>query len=137
MINMVMRLIAPAAIKQCLAELESLATEIAEPPFPKEIIDRTSSKFLRRKGWPTYVKAVDVEGMKPQNIAMYLLYQDCYDSLCSGNYHSYRGALGMSGNAILKAFNVINTRLVEASVLKPEVAEEDCKALKEGIKAAG
>jgi hypothetical protein len=72
-----------------------------------------------------------------ESLALMFLKQDLDARLSSGEYHLYRGILGIQGEGLMKAYRIVNDRLYKHGYITQEIRDTDLKSLSDDIKNGG
>lgn len=82
-------------------------------------------------------RKIGVENYTPDELALELLKNLVDSMITSGNHHTYRGLLSMSGNRLLQLYEFITSELVRLRYMTQEEMERDKLSLLEDIKRVG
>jgi len=134
--EMFSKLFRPKAVADVLFCLDHLdVTPLADTDCYGEIKNRARQAIMSKQ--ETVRKAVTVDGQPPLHVALNLIVNLCGGDLASGNYHTYRGVLGMRGAARRTLFQRAQSMMVERGLIDQEDADEGLSFLVEQIREAG
>ena len=110
------------------AELESIIG------LPRELMVQVKQLVSNHE---RVLHTVRVDGVSPRNLAWLLVSNVAGDMLAGGHHHVYRGVLGMTGEALQKAFDRAVVVLEEGGYHDSAAAAKDRAWLRERIREVG
>jgi len=83
------------------------------------------------------VETVKSENISPERIALFAVINAIADLIPTGQFHTYRGVLGMTGTDMLEIWNKAQQDAVDFGYLTVEKRKEECSWLTQQIKSVG
>lgn len=72
-----------------------------------------------------------------EHLALVFIKQSLDNGLCSGQYHVYRGVLGIQGREFKEAYRIVNDKMIDKGYITEEVKNADLKSINIDINCVG
>lgn len=128
------KLFPPAEVVAVKLEIEKYLSQSTALGVPKILID-TALEVTQDKR--AIVEAVTSENISPERIALFAIINAIADLIPTGQYHTYRGVLGMNGSEMLGIWNKAQQDAMDRGYVTEEIRREECSWLIQQIKSVG
>lgn len=124
----------PKEVVDTLEALERIEAEANN--FTFKMAKKNVEKIIKSSP-QRLVKSINEEGNSPEYLALFMLGRALEPFLCSGQYHVYRGVLGIEGQEMLKLWDFIMDRTLQAGYHSQDQVARDKNWIREQIKEVG
>jgi hypothetical protein len=131
--KIIWKLFPPREVQFTCVELEKLLTNLARPirryiqPAIKNELDDISR----------IVCSIRIDGMKPDELALLILYNITFLEISYGNHHSYRAVLNDAGGELHRFWKFISQESLKKGYIQQSEFAEFNQQLESNIKNAG
>ena len=123
------------AVVACLRELDGLRTELSSLHLGFSEIE-PHVRTLIADG-PRTTHSLEVDRASPRDLVLLLATNATRETLATGRFHSYRGALDLTGDQLLAIWDFAVSNLARSGFYTEEQAAKDTRWIREQVKKIG
>jgi|BioPla2DNA2_1021312.scaffolds.fasta_scaffold36180_2 hypothetical protein len=120
-------------IQLCIAELRKMSKELSTAAL--DIVKPRIYEYL--KDTDKVVYSLQEDKVTPRNLVLLLVTNAIAEKLPTGQYHIYRGVLGLEGQSLLNLYDYAIDELEKCGFLSVEEAKKDKDWIREQISVVG
>ena len=127
------KLFPPYEVKLTIEEVKAILDQSAGPS--KSILE--SAVVSIAKDAEKTIYSVRIDGIKPDELALLLITNVIGRHLSSGQHHTYRGVLNMTGKDMLRVWHTAQKAMLERKFVTESEVEKDNHWVMEQVKSVG